>query len=396
MKQIILLLILFVSHNIFSQCNGRYESEIFSSTSVTEVEFTDVYDLSAFNSGLDMDVYLPDGDIEQNRPVIIFCHGGTFIGGEKDNPPMIALCEAFAKRGYVTASIEYRLTSPLLLTDSLHMAETVLNAVSDAKAAIRYFRMDYSLNNTFGIDPSQIYIGGYSAGAIIADHVGHFNDLSVAPPYLVSIVNNIGGLEGNSGNPGYSSEVKAVINVAGAIASPIHIDPNDVPIVSVQAIDDGTVPYYCDHALFQSYMLTCCGAGPIHNAADNVGVYNALHTFQSGGHTAPVTAMSSITIPFISDFIYTTLDCYESPSMIIDSNYEAVIYPNPATELINIKYEEKMDCIDLYDLMGRRIMSENIDAFDASLSIEGLSQGTYYLKLTDTRGYSTSHLFFVK
>ena len=71
------------------------------------------------------------------------------------------------KRGYVTASIQYRLTSIWNLTDSMHMLQTVMNGISDAKAAIRYFRKDAATNgNVFGIDPNQIYIGGYSAGAI--------------------------------------------------------------------------------------------------------------------------------------------------------------------------------------------------------------------------------------
>ena len=34
----------FVVSTSFAQCDGRYESEIFSTVSVTEVEYTDVYD----------------------------------------------------------------------------------------------------------------------------------------------------------------------------------------------------------------------------------------------------------------------------------------------------------------------------------------------------------------
>ena len=129
---------------------------------------------------------------------------------------MVELCEAFAKRGYVTASIQYRLTDATNLLDSVQMLQTVVNGISDFKAAIRYFRMDVLQNgNSFGIDPDQIYVGGYSAGAILASNLAFMNDTAGIPPYLLSIINGTGGLEGNSGNDGYSSEVKGVVNMAG-------------------------------------------------------------------------------------------------------------------------------------------------------------------------------------
>ena len=207
-----------LSIQAFAQCDGRYENEIFSSFTKTEVEFTNVYDWSITNSGLDMDVYTPDGDSYTERPLIIFAHGGSFWSGNKTNPMMVALCESFAKRGYVAASIQYRLTSIWNLTDSMHMLQTVMNGISDAKAAIRYFRKDAATNgNIFGIDPNQIYIGGYSAGAILAVNLAYINDTVGVPSHLIPIINTSGGLEGNSGNPGYSSDVKAVVNVAGAV-----------------------------------------------------------------------------------------------------------------------------------------------------------------------------------
>ena len=58
-----------------------------------------------------MDIYTPVGDNYTNRPLLIFAHGGSFIGGSKTNPTMVDLCETFAKRGYVTASINYRLAT---------------------------------------------------------------------------------------------------------------------------------------------------------------------------------------------------------------------------------------------------------------------------------------------
>ena len=72
-----------LSAQAFAQCDGRYESQIFDDVQVTEVEYTDVYDWNFSNSGLDMDVYEPVGDVETSRPLIIFAHGGSFYLGIK-------------------------------------------------------------------------------------------------------------------------------------------------------------------------------------------------------------------------------------------------------------------------------------------------------------------------
>ena len=70
MKKIYLSLILvFLSGFSFSQCNGRYQAEIFSSVTVTEINYSDVFS----NNEHKMDVYIPDGDTEINRPLIYIC-----------------------------------------------------------------------------------------------------------------------------------------------------------------------------------------------------------------------------------------------------------------------------------------------------------------------------------
>ena len=222
---------------------------------------------------LEMDIYQPDGDLEINRPVIIFMHAGSFTGGTRDMADMVTLCESFAKRGYVTASIDYRLNpNPSALTDSINIMTTVVEDIGDAKAAIRYFRQDYDNGDNYGIDPDQIYVGGYSAGAIIAVNLAYLDNISEAPQFIQNIINNNGGIEGNSGNPGYSSDVKGVINIAGAVYKPYIIDSNDEPIVSVQAVNDGVVPYNCNEVYWSTMgsifsMVTVCGSEIIHNKA---------------------------------------------------------------------------------------------------------------------------------
>ena len=237
MKYILFYLLIFFTFSVFSQCDGRYESEIFDEVNKTIVEYTDVYDWSSFDSGLDMDIYQPANDTVTSRPLLIFAHGGTYVAGNKNNPTMVSLCEAFAKRGYVTASIQYRLTSPLnlILPNAYDIfSQTVLNSVSDMKAAVRFFRKDFFENgNSYGINPNQIFVGGNSAGAVTAAHLSVIDENQV-PNEFQSYFDLAGGIEGNSGNYGYSSEVNGAILLAGAINSLDFIDADDTPIVSLR------------------------------------------------------------------------------------------------------------------------------------------------------------------
>ena len=114
-------------------CTNRYQTEIFDNIDVQTVTYSDTYSLQ-------MDIYTPSGDVCVNRPLIILAHGGSFIGGSKSNPTVVDLCETFAKRGYVAASINYRLLPDYQFPDYLH----------DAKAAIRWLRgneKNYYLKN---------------------------------------------------------------------------------------------------------------------------------------------------------------------------------------------------------------------------------------------------------
>ena len=77
----------------FTQCNGRYNTEIFTNVNKTTLVYSSVYNL-------EMDIYQPDGDLEINRPVIIFMHEGSFTAGSRDMFSMVELCESFAKRGF--------------------------------------------------------------------------------------------------------------------------------------------------------------------------------------------------------------------------------------------------------------------------------------------------------
>jgi len=323
MKKITTLLLLTLFSAItFAQCNGRYQTEIFSSVSTTTVNYSDVYTDNAHK----MDIYTPDGDTEINRPLILFVHGGSFYLGDKTDTECQDFCETFAKKGYVTASINYRLVSLLnvasFLTNHDEQYEEVLKAVSDIKAAIRYFRKDFANGDTYGIDPNTIFTGGTSAGGITAIHLAYIDDISdlpTTPLDIQAVLTSLGGIEGDAGNLGYSSEVSGVISFAGGINTLSWIDASDEPIVSIQGDADQTVYYNCGPGLGNPSVLTICGAGEIHPQADLVGVINDRLTFAGEGHTWFIGGDSNPlflqALDFTKDFLYPLLPCNNTTSI---------------------------------------------------------------------------------
>ncbi len=100
------------------------------------------------NRKLLADVFSPKSP-KKNRPAIAVVHGGGWLNGDKTKFRALAL--ELAKRGYVTAAIQYRLG---------YEAEFPKGA-QDCFAAVRYLR-DHA--KELGIDPKRIGAVGGSAG----------------------------------------------------------------------------------------------------------------------------------------------------------------------------------------------------------------------------------------
>ena len=346
MKKLYTLLFLSISTTFtFAQCDDRYQGEIFNSVTVTEVNYSD----NLQDSYHKMDIYTPNGDTEISRPIILYMHGGSFYGGTKVMTDCVDFCTSMAKKGYVTASLNYRLANNIVsfLSSQEEQYNTVLKAVADAKSAIRYFRKDFANGDTYRVDPNTIFVGGYSAGGVIALHLAYIDnisDLPTSPVNVQNLVSNIGGdLEGDAGNYGYSSEVQGVISFAGGINDVSWIDANDEPLVSVQGTDDVTVNYNCGPGTNNPLVLELCGSGQMHPRADNVGILNDHLNFSGTDHAWAASGNSNSkfidALAFTTDFLYPLLPC------------------NNTTDINDISSNKKL--IKIIDILGREIKKQN-------------------------------------
>ena len=177
-----LFLILSIGLSAQECANQRYYEELFNVNISADIKFGEAVQPLPLNPDniqeLFMDVYQPNGDTLSARPLIIWAFGGAFIAGSKTSPDIVALSNAFAKRGYVNAAIDYRLSTNLVINSEVsNFYEALLKATHDMRASIRYFYKDAATINEFKVDTTRIYIAGVSAGAFTALHIAHFDEL---------------------------------------------------------------------------------------------------------------------------------------------------------------------------------------------------------------------------
>ncbi len=95
-------------------------------------------------------------------PTVLCIHGGGFAGGQREDYD--ELCRKFARRGYVAATIDYRLSPK-------HRWPA---HIQDCKTAVRWLREHAA---EYGIDGNRIGAMGSSAGGHLAQFMGVTNDV---------------------------------------------------------------------------------------------------------------------------------------------------------------------------------------------------------------------------
>ena len=194
-------------------------------------------------------------------PAVLCIHGGGFRAGSREG--YNKLCLTLAQRGFVAATISYRLAP-------MHQFPA---AVHDTKAAVRWLRANAA---KYGINPDRIGVTGGSAGGHLAQFLG-----------VTAGVKEFEGVD----NPGFSSAVTCVVNVYGPSdftksygksvdahivlpmwlggdvesararhiqSSPLNwVNPNAAPTLLIHGTEDKYVAY--EQAVWMRDRLTACG-----------------------------------------------------------------------------------------------------------------------------------------
>jgi len=357
-----------------AQIVGLYQDEVFDEVSVNTETYSTPYNLQ-------VDIYQATDNQEENRPLLILAHGGSFITGVRQNPTMVTMANSFAKKGYVVASISYRLMSLLDLFSEDTSLNGVVEAIGDGRAAVRYFRKTATEGNPYKINPNQIFFGGNSAGGLIALHVGFMQEEDITDALLLEVLTDNGGIEGNSGNPGYSSEVSGAISLSGALADVnfISTEDDDIAIITCHGDLDETVTYNCGVPLGGSYPLPeLCGAGAIYGHTQALSLNNHNHLlFENSGHTPWEFSGSAQEqmINFVSEHLYNTLD-YNVGVEELSGDFR--IYPNPVKNILNVESLKNIYKFIVRNIKGDEILNINNEK---TADISHLPQGVYILEI---------------
>jgi lysophospholipase L1-like esterase len=154
-------------------------------------------------------------------------------------------------------------------------AEALYRAQQDGKAAIRFFRKNA---DKYGIDTSQIFLTGSSAGSKTCMAIAYMDEDEV--PKDVD-QKKWGSLEGKSGNEGYSSQVYGVMNAWGAMIDYHWIEKGDVPLFNTAGTADKTVPYDSSY----DYHGFKYGAYILFQHCLSLGIPSGWRPFVNTGHT---------------------------------------------------------------------------------------------------------------
>jgi acetyl esterase/lipase len=248
-----------------------------------------------------LDIYKPINQATE-RPVVLLMHGGAFAYGSRKDAHLVALADSLASRGYVVASIDYRLgyhQNPNLVqsfgcfifsnltglyldpclypADTMELYRAMYRGVQDVRGAIRYMKNRRSQDST---SRALYFVGGESAGGFIALAAGLLDLDSEKPAaadalpdaptpngQLCTLYNpcsstslarpDLGDIHGSLNLNGESDRVLGVISLAGGLMDPALLDSNIYrpKLYLYHQQCDPVVPY--DHGPIYEGINTC-------------------------------------------------------------------------------------------------------------------------------------------
>lgn len=186
-----------------------------------------------------LDLRLPANP--KGAPVVLWIHGGGWLAGSKENPPIAAL----TAKGYVVASMNYRYSTQAPFPAQLE----------DTQAAIKWLR---GHQTEFGYDGQRIAAWGHSAGGTMVSLVGarQDKDLEVQAVVNFSGPTDFGLIIKDAVAGGYADRLDAPISMIalllggpvrqrlplGLQASPVtHVTAKSAPTLLVFGAKDTLV-----------------------------------------------------------------------------------------------------------------------------------------------------------
>jgi hypothetical protein len=97
------------------------------------------------------------------------------------------------------------------------------------------------------------------------------------------------------------------------------------------------------------------------------------------GTTAPTAT--------VKDFVVSAYDASLGNGSIDNANF--AFYPNPVKNVLNLSYNKEISNVEVFNLLGQKVITERVNANDAQLDMSNLSKGAYMVKVTSDNQVKT-------
>lgn len=384
-RRLAFLIVLIIGLNSQAQ-NQRFIDMVFDNVSVTEeIYFSSGDNYLGNNKDLYLDFYEPYGDTMEFRPLVIEVFGGSFIAGNRQWADMRAYGDSLSRYGYAVAAIDYRLGYNPLSQSSLIRA--AYRACQDVNASIRFFKANYQ---EFGIDTTQIFLLGNSAGSI-ASLMSVYLDEDERPEasYGGLMQSDLECLNCIGGNQNNTTDVAGIIAQWGGLDKLEYIEQDDTtPICFIHGTGDVEVPYDYGTPYGVQIFPTLYGSLYLSMRLDTLNIDHELHLFEGASHAFYLENLTDIVPDSFNICLNITLNflaqnnSYLNEPVFSDDicNTEYKLFPNPAGNKVFIEAENERFAYRVFSSEGRTIMESN--AFSkAEIYLENFPAGLYFVEI---------------
>lgn len=352
--------------------NARYtETQFFDLSQITigsNITYGTAPDFLGNPYTLRMDFYYPNLAIDTSakRPFILLFHGGGFSSGDKQSGDIKDLCIHLAMRGYVCASANYRLGHDF---SEYGQYKARYRAIQDGHAALRYVVQNA---NTIRIDTNWLFVGGQSAGSLLALGMVYADQSELDSISLLYGTTSssvaLGNLYTSGNNLMTTYNIKGIFNNWGGV-SENEIDIEEmIPTIAFHGAMDTTVLIDADTS-FLHYTLH--GSLTIHDLLIANDICSEITIDPSGEHGIYRNSSSLFRAQRASCFFksvfcndcanfYATDSIPSSCSTTSDTDASFVgsnmsIYPNPFENSFNIDGFDGDLEVTIYNTFGQLV-----------------------------------------
>ncbi len=383
--------------------NARYTGAAFFDfaqiTVGADIQYGIATDVNGNPAPLLMDLYYPNLalDASPKRPFIMLAHGGGFSSGDKQEGDIRDLCVHLAMRGFVCASINYRLGHDF---SEYGQYKARYRAIQDGHAALRFV---VNNANAVRIDTSWMFVGGQSAGSLLALGLVYADQSELDSISLlyssVATSAELGNLLTSGNNLTTPYTIKGIFNNWGGVAEN-EVDADEmIPTIAFHGELDDLVPIDAD-ASFAHYTLS--GSRALHNDLTANNVCSELTVDVTGGHgiyrnASSVFRANRASCFFKSVFCGDCSDFYSTDS--IPANCATLtglptnepkagiqVHPNPFDSSFSLEGLEGLSDVTVHNTFGQVVFSNSMT--DGRLQLD-VPPGMYLLTVRQQGSNST-------